>query len=1008
MKILHLRFKNINSLKGEHNIDFEAPPLSDGGLFAIVGATGSGKSTILDAICLALYGKTPRLEKISKTRIEQDGSILTKYQKDAFAEVKFNCKSGDFTATWTISTNRNDKLRDHDMILFDHQSEKSFSEKKTEVEQEIERLIGLSYDQFVKSVLLSQGEFAKLLKSDDKERSALLEKITNTPIYRKIGIQVYQKNKDLQELIKDQKLRLNDLEEKLLSNENIQNYEAKNIELEKRISKTEQLLKEYEKDSEKIKQISKLKIELNKVKSQFEQLKQNKSRFDDVNQNRIAKHQKTLGFEESLRTWDDLQVKIFDSKTSISTEKDSISQLETELNRLQNKVEELVKHDTSAEKLETDLDDFLENYENLRIQKDKKLDAFKSKKELLKPQLKQLDVSLQNNLLEELIGQLKELKSQKSKIYDNLKNKLNTDVEDIEVKIDNLNLEIDKIKDAKHLQGNLDHIQQRSQDLTKEISKINQEISQLPELISKLEKDVEIKGKNLEILEHQKENENLKLELEDLRKRLKTGETCPLCGSTEHPFAEHLPEKPNQLDAKITDLKQDLETKKSKLVELKSNLKLKKEQYDKEHEELQKLGRQIQNLEDEFQKKFGDFFENINNKNFDELVVIRQNKLENLKTFKSQSQDLNSINEALPIAQNMLEIFKEGKRLQQNIQEMYEGENLKSVVKQFKSNWTNQQSNLKHHKKNLKGKIQDLENYTKQNTILESKLQDEVTKEDFKNIKEAKSAQLQAKVYNDLIEQKHKLDKDLNSTQDKIKNLNTQISNIDLKHFSKSEDVESAIAEQRQILESDQKNSAEIKRILKNNKEYESDYQKIQKHISEEQKNNRKWEVLNELIGDATGNKFNKFAQDLTLKHLIVLGNKRLEKLHDRYQLDKAVDHENPDQLYVIDQHMGGMRRSVKTLSGGETFMISLALALALSDLAAQNIDINSLFIDEGFGTLDPETLDLTLDTLEKLQAESNKTIGIISHVSALKERIQTQIVLDRNAQGYSSLKVVG
>jgi exonuclease SbcC len=97
----------------------------------------------------------------------------------------------------------------------------------------------------------------------------------------------------------------------------------------------------------------------------------------------------------------------------------------------------------------------------------------------------------------------------------------------------------------------------------------------------------------------------------------------------------------------------------------------------------------------------------------------------------------------------------------------------------------------------------------------------------------------------------------------------------------------------------------------------------------------------------------------------------------------------------------------VKTLSGGETFILSLSLALALSDLAAKNVEINSLFIDEGFGTLDPETLDQTIDTLEKLQSESSKTIGIISHVEALKERIGTQIQLERNGQGYSSLKVV-
>ena len=164
--------------------------------------------------------------------------------------------------------------------------------------------------------------------------------------------------------------------------------------------------------------------------------------------------------------------------------------------------------------------------------------------------------------------------------------------------------------------------------------------------------------------------------------------------------------------------------------------------------------------------------------------------------------------------------------------------------------------------------------------------------------------------------------------------------------------------------------------------------------------------MLNELIGDSTGKRFNEFAQDLTLSQLIQLANKRLESLSDRYRIDKPMDDED-DSLMAIDDHMGGQRRSVKTLSGGETFILSLSMALALSDLASKNVEINSLFIDEGFGTLDPEMLDQTLDTLEKLQAESSKTIGIISHVDSLKERIGTQIQLTRNGQGYSSLEIV-
>ena len=196
-----------------------------------------------------------------------------------------------------------------------------------------------------------------------------------------------------------------------------------------------------------------------------------------------------------------------------------------------------------------------------------------------------------------------------------------------------------------------------------------------------------------------------------------------------------------------------------------------------------------------------------------------------------------------------------------------------------------------------------------------------------------------------------------------------------------------------------------MQELLKNQEENFARMKNLQEQIAEKEKQTRRWRMLNELVGDRTGNKFNDFAQDLSLSRLINLANIRLKDLSDRYLIDKPTEEED-DGLVAIDEHMGGQRRSVKTLSGGETFILSLSMALALSDLASKNVEINSLFIDEGFGTLDPETLDQTLDTLEKLQAESSKTIGIISHVDSLKERIATQIKLTRNGQGYSTLKV--
>ncbi|MEJ7830646.1 MAG: SbcC/MukB-like Walker B domain-containing protein, partial [Segetibacter sp.] len=181
--------------------------------------------------------------------------------------------------------------------------------------------------------------------------------------------------------------------------------------------------------------------------------------------------------------------------------------------------------------------------------------------------------------------------------------------------------------------------------------------------------------------------------------------------------------------------------------------------------------------------------------------------------------------------------------------------------------------------------------------------------------------------------------------------------------------------------------------------------EQLKQQVDNTRQANLKWELLNKYIGDATGKNFSTFAQSLTLKKLIILSNERLRKLNDRYLLDIPLEEED-DDLIIIDTWLGEERRSVKTLSGGETFIVSLALALALSDLASKNVKIESLYIDEGFGSLDPEALDTAISTLEQLQIESNKTIGIISHIDALKERIETQIQLEKNSSGFSKIVI--
>jgi len=164
------------------------------------------------------------------------------------------------------------------------------------------------------------------------------------------------------------------------------------------------------------------------------------------------------------------------------------------------------------------------------------------------------------------------------------------------------------------------------------------------------------------------------------------------------------------------------------------------------------------------------------------------------------------------------------------------------------------------------------------------------------------------------------------------------------------------------------------------------------------------WQRLDSLIGSAKGDKFRKFAQGLTLDHLLQLANRHLGRLHGRYLLRRKNSGEL--ELDIIDSWQGDAARDTRTLSGGESFLVSLALALALSDLVSHKTSIDSLFLDEGFGTLDGDTLEVALDALDSLNA-SGKMIGIISHVEGLKERIPAQIRVTKGGGiGYSRLSI--
>ncbi len=221
MKILAIRLKNLASLAGPVEVDFTAEPLASAGLFAITGPTGAGKSTLLDALCLALFGAIPRLSRITASKVPDiDGEITTSDPRtllrrgtgSGYAEVDFiGIDQRRYRARWETNRARDNaakKLQASRQTLTDLDSEQVLSnQSKREFEQLVEQRLGLNFEQFTRAVMLAQSEFSAFLKADDKERSELLEKLTNTAIYSQLGKRAYLKANDAKKALEDLNLQ---------------------------------------------------------------------------------------------------------------------------------------------------------------------------------------------------------------------------------------------------------------------------------------------------------------------------------------------------------------------------------------------------------------------------------------------------------------------------------------------------------------------------------------------------------------------------------------------------------------------------------------------------------------------------------------------------------------------------------------------------------------------------------------------------------------------------------
>lgn len=1010
MKITKIRFENIHSLKGEHEIDFAEGILGEAGLFAITGPTGSGKSTLLDIITLGLYNRIARVDKaITNTVLDDDGGVMTRNMRSCYAEVEYRVNGKDYRSHWSIERNRNNNLNSRKQELVEIATN-TIIESGTKTPEKNQEVIGLSYEQFVKAMVLSQGEFSKLLQAPRNERNKLLEDITGAHSYSKIGRAVYQRYYSIREQVKLKEAGLESME--VLAPEIV---DAKKKELNALTISKPEIEKAFQAASEKINTRKELlkKIEEQKLleknqgilKEHFEKFKDNKAKLEQ--------HEKLSKYTQNLRDYDSVIKEIENSKQQVNALEKQISAEKAHQKSYLDSSSKLVGKQLDIHNANEQLEIFrskiidLQNKENSK-QNEATLYLNQIKGygrnigqlgyQLPQPE-KPSEFTIKLNSLRKTIQET--IDASGLKTTTDLNSKLDSLRKSNEIALEFLSKKQQLLKLFKDLNVGKSNLKSGEENITKDLATIKS----LEKEISSLEEEI---AEQTRILEHQRKHQSLKQH----RAELKPDVPCPLCGSLEHPYALHQP---------IFDVKDEVLKEKQKLLKTKSELGIGHRQKVKfQSEANDRIKKEIEIISSEYSQNLStlqDLSEQLS-WNYEEDLEVLQAKRTQLNSQIQLLEKSKQAFQAIAIFEDLeksslqwAESLNTYHGLKEERAKLYTGNNIDREISDLISKLTQTAVRISGTETRLletlgQMKLSEFEKTRKENIlndiILEEHL-DSITQlksfildEETANIFRKKDAQLKDGAAR-LSETEKTLSKELKELGAKDdQTISMEILNKSLE-LSKIKWVELSenIGKITESLDKDAKSRARQQQFLA--------------ELSSLKKDQALWKTMNDLIGDATGNKFSNFVQDLTLEQLIGFANKRLTEFSDRYLLDipTAEEADKSDTLKVFDKYMGNARRSVKTLSGGETFLVSLAMAFALSDIASRNVKIESLFIDEGFGTLDPETLDQAITILEKMQNEGDKSVGIISHVSDLKERITTQIKLEKSSLGYSTIAIV-
>lgn len=879
MKLQKLTIRNIASLT-DAEIDFEAAPLGEADVFLISGKTGAGKSTILDAVCLALYGSTPRLESsVARSSVTLEGEeikvkspaqLLRKSTGEGGVSLTFTGNNGkEYEATWSVRRSRgraNGALQGAKRTLVERGREMAPMTREAEIAEEIRRAVGLDFSQFCRTTMLAQGEFSKFLNSKDSDKAEILEKITGTDIYARIGSKIYE--------ITDRRRR--DWEEA--------RKEAENVTLLSVAEKTA--------------------------------LRQ-KIAFLNLEYGSLERMRKSISIE-------------CDCMEKIAEAGDSISRQNKVLTGLRNDYQEFLAGISAKEEaLKTDREKAAE--ESSKGILERKRAKEKEVEEMGLAGLRQT----RENLAEKAASVVKEI--QNIKTLEEAYSKLDTDRSKIEEK-------------EKERQVCADAIES---------------------LTPRLQVAEELEKMTAEIYDGQKDT--IDKFAREMRARLREGDQCPVCRQK----IQVLPESEEVLRKIIEKYRDDWQNAKKALDYIKTTLNkattgqaLLDKQLAREKETLKNDTLRIEKRRNEIETacvdlgmapagtedRKADEFMNDAMTFLTELTGHMEEERKKLKDVIAEGEKKEK--EVKDIQKEYEKAVEVEARISKAEGELKTLHDTRCKITELMPDWTDDKAvGTAGMKKKVSGGMELVADISAAlNTLNGARIEKEKREKELAGMPRH--------------EEGHTVEK----LREEMRELGGQMRRIG---------EEKGAASQR--IADDGLNRARAAFLKEKAAEMKLEYDR--------------WAILNEYLGSAKGDKFRKVAQSYVLESLIDSANRYMETLSGRYRL-RAVA--GSFVISVEDAYLGGALRTANTLSGGETFLVSLSLALGLSDIG-ETLKVETLFIDEGFGTLSGDHLENAISTLRTLHARTGRQVGIISHVEELRERIRPQIRVEQDVRSSSS-----